>query len=75
MAFRYCNDVLLMLKKAGYNTNRLRKENLLSQSTIQKLRTNQMVSLSQIDVICGLVGCVPSDFVQYVATQKGGEED
>ena len=66
MPFIYKANVLHMLRDVGYNSYRLRNENILSQSTIQKLRTGQMISLPQIDVICGLLNCKPCDFIKYV---------
>ena len=38
MPLVYKIDVLSALKEAGYNTNKIRTEGLLSQSTLQKLR-------------------------------------
>ena len=38
MPLVYKIDVLSTLKEAGYNTNKIRTEGLLSQSTLQKLR-------------------------------------
>lgn len=73
MPFFYTGNVLDMLRDAGYNTNRLRKEKLLSESTIQKLRSNQMISLPQIDVICSLLKCRPCKFIKYANNAEEGE--
>lgn len=71
MPFVYKCDVIALLKQAGYNTNRIRKEKLLSESTLQKLRCGQMISLQQIDVIAHLLKCHPSAFIEY--TENFGE--
>lgn len=65
MAIRYKGNVLQMLKEAGYNTNRLRKEKLIGEATIQKLRQGELVSWATINTICTLLNCQPGDIVEY----------
>lgn len=65
MALKYKFDVLQALKNAGFNTNRIRKEKLLSESTLQKFRSGEMVHTSNIDTICRLLNCQPGDILEY----------
>ncbi|MBQ7293426.1 MAG: helix-turn-helix transcriptional regulator [Clostridia bacterium] len=65
MAVKYKIDVLKSLKEAGYNTSRLRKEKLIGEATIQKIREGQLVSWATIDTICALLGCDVGDIVEY----------
>ena len=58
-------EILRKLKKAGYNTNRLRQENLLSESTIQRLRAGRPITTETIDIICSLTGLDISDLIEY----------
>ena len=58
-------DILDQLKSHGYNTNRLRKEKLLSQSVMQSIRHNDPITIKNIDVICELLGCQPGDIIEY----------
>ena len=60
MPITYKLDILAALKEAGYNTNRLRKEKLLSEGVIQALRENKYISLQNVSKIC--------DFEEYTAT-------
>lgn len=62
---RYKIDILEALKTAGYNTTRLRKEKLLGESVIQKMRGKKPLSWHELGVICGLLGCQPGDLVEY----------
>ena len=55
-----------MLKEKGYNTNRLRKEKILAESTIQKLREQAPISWANIDKLCELLQCQPGDILEYV---------
>ena len=49
---------------AGYNTYRLRKEKLLSESSIQFLRNGQMVSIKSLECICRLLKLQPGDIIE-----------
>ena len=66
MALVYKMEVLQALKARGYNTNRLRKEKLLAESTIQKLRKKVPISWDNIDRICSLLDCQPGDLIEYI---------
>ncbi len=65
MPIKYKKDILAELKKAGYNTNRIRKEKLLSESTLQYLRSGKMISIDAVGKICGLLHCQPGDLIEY----------
>lgn len=65
MALHYKIDVLAALKAAGYNTTKIRKDQLLSESTLQKLRTGEGVAWKNIETICRLLDCQPGDFMEY----------
>ena len=66
MPLQYRIDILQALKDKGYNTNRLRKEKLLSEGAIQRLRHSEPVSWSNIEQLCKLLECQPADIMEYV---------
>jgi len=66
MPIQYKLDILAALKDAGYNTNTLRKEKLLSESVIQALRENRYITLQNIAKVCELLRCQPGDLMEYV---------
>lgn len=66
MPLQYKVDVLAALKEKGYNTNRIRTESLLSQSTLQKFRNKQGVSWENLETLCKLLECQPADLIEYV---------
>ena len=66
MPLRYKIDVLNALKEKGYNTNKIRTEGLLSQSTLQKFRNNQGVSWENLETLCKLLECQPGDLIEFV---------
>ncbi len=65
MALTYKFNVLETLKKKGYNTNDLRKNKLLSEGTIQKLRHNEPISWKNINELCKLLEIQPGDLLEY----------
>ncbi len=72
MPLGYKIDVLQALKDKGYNTNKLRKEKLLAESTIQKLREGKPISWANISQICELLHCQPGDIIEYVDDNTTG---
>ena len=66
MSFRYKVDVMAALKAAGYNTNRIRKDKIMGEAMLQKLRSGQMISWATLDTICGLLDCQPGDLIEFV---------
>ncbi len=72
MAIRYKIDILAALKEKGFNTNRLRKERLLSEGVIQSLRENKYIALQNLSRICDLLDCQPADLLEYVKDDAGG---
>ena len=65
MPLRYKVDVLAALKEKGCNTNKIRTEGLLSQSTLQKFRNQQGVSWENLETLCRLLECQPADLIEY----------
>lgn len=66
MPLRYKIDVLNALKEKGYNTNKIRTEGLLSQSTLQKFRQQQGVSWENLETLCKLLECQPGELLEYI---------
>lgn len=62
---RYKIDILAALKAKGYNTNKIRREKILAESTLQKLREGKLISLENIGKICELLECQPGDILEY----------
>lgn len=66
MPFKWKVDVLQKLKDAGYNTNRIKKEKLIHDAMLQKIRNGEMVSWATLDTICNLLGCQISDLIAHI---------
>lgn len=68
---KYKIDVLQELKRAGYTTTRIRKEKILSESTLTRLREGKTtISCDSIGVICSMLRCQPGDVLENVITDE-----
>lgn len=72
MPMRFKIDVLEALRDAGYNSNRIRIENILSQSTLQKFRHGEPVGWANIETLCELLHKQPGDLLEYVPDPTSG---
>ena len=70
MALRYKVDVIQLLKDSGYSTYVIRKEKLIIENMLQKLRNSQMVSWAALDTICRLTHSQPGDILEYVPDEE-----
>lgn len=61
----YKIDVIESLKEAGYNSTRILKENILSQSAMQKLRKGEIVGIKTLDQLCQLLDMQPGNIIKY----------
>ena len=66
MALRYKMDVLTALKEKGITTYQIRKEKIMGESMLQKIRSGQMVSWATMETLCELLNCQPADLIEYV---------
>ena len=66
MPIQYKTDIIAALKEAGYNTSKIRKEKIMGEAMLQKIRGGQMVSWATLETICSLLDCQPGDLLEYV---------
>jgi len=62
---KYKIDVLQSLKNIGFSTYKLRKDKLLGEATIQKMRNSELISWENINIICSLLNCQPGDLIIF----------
>ena len=66
MPIRCRLDIIKALKDAGYSSYRIRKETIMGQSTLQRLRVGEVQSIEIVNRICQLLDCQPGDVIEYV---------
>lgn len=62
----YKINVLEMLKESGYNSTKILREGIISQSAMQKLRKNEMVGIKTLERLCELLDMQPGNIIKYV---------
>lgn len=62
----YKINVIESLKEAGYNSTKILKENILSQSAMQKIRKNEPVGIKTLDKLCELLDMQPGNIIKYI---------
>ena len=67
MMFKYKINILSALKEKGYNTNTIRKEKIMGEAMLQKIRKGEMVSWSVFEKLCDLLACQPADLIEYIS--------
>ena len=66
MPLKY-NKLLNLLQEKGYTTYRIRKENLMGQAALQKIRSGSgEIDTRTIAKICAKLNCQPGDIMEYV---------
>lgn len=61
----YKIDILDTLKKEGYTQTRLRKEKLIGQDAIQKMRKGDMIGINVLATVCELLNMQPGNIIEY----------
>lgn len=63
---RFKVSIINALAKSGYTAYRIRKENILAEGTMQKLRKGSTsISLDTLGKLCELLDVQPSDLIEY----------
>ena len=66
----YKINVIDTLNESGYNSTRILKENILSQSAMQKLRKWDMVGIKTLEQLCELLDMQPGNIIKYVESEN-----
>lgn len=70
MGLVYRINVIEALKHKGYTTYKLRKDGLLSESALQRLRNAEPLSWSNLEALCELLGVQPNEIIEYIPDKK-----
>lgn len=66
MAIVY-NKLFKLFEEKGITTYKIRKENIVSQGTLTKMKNNSgSVDTRTIDKICKVLNCQPGDILEYI---------
>lgn len=69
--YRYDGEsIMRKLASRGYTTYRIRKDNILPQGTLTKIKNGGNITLETLNVICCLLRCQISDIIQIEITDE-----
>ena len=63
------DKLLRLMEVRGLSTYRIRKERIISESTLQKIRENKAITTDSIAALCEVLHCQPGDLMEYVPDQ------
>ena len=63
-------NILEELKEKGYNTYRIRNENIISEGTLSSFRKGNIMTLANLDKLCKLLECDIMDIIEYRKEQE-----
>lgn len=61
----FYKDILAKLSEAGYNTTIIRKDKILSESTLTKIRNNEPIRLDSLELISKLTSEPIENLVEF----------
>lgn len=71
MAGKIVYDKLLeLMESKGLTTYRIRKEKIISESTLQNIREGKRITTDAVAALCGALDCQPGDILKYVSDDK-----
>lgn len=59
-----------LMREKGLTTYKIRKNKIISEGTLQKLRENGTVSTESIATLCAALDCQPGDIMEYVPDEQ-----
>lgn len=67
---RYKINIIAALRDAGYSSVRIRKEKLIGEQMLQKIRKGEMPSWNVLETLCRILKCQPGDLIEFVPEEE-----
>lgn len=69
MPIKY-EKLFALMKEKGLTTYKIRKEHIITETTLQKLREGKNVTTDSIAALCHALECQPGDIMEYVSDEE-----
>ena len=66
------NKLFLLLKEKGITTYYIRKNKIVTETTLQRLRNGDNITTDAICKFCALLNCQPGDIMEYIPDNENG---
>lgn len=68
--FKY-DKLFSLLKERGFTTYRIRKENIISQAALTKMKNGTgNIDTRSLERLCAILHCQPGDLMEYVPDER-----
>ena len=64
------NEIMQKLARRGYTSSKIRKDNILPQGTLTKIKNGGNITLETLNTICCMLKCQISDIVSIDITDE-----
>ena len=68
--FKFKMDIIELLKENGYNTTRIRKENLIGEKTMQDMKKGKVPGIKTLETLCRILEMQPGNLIKYVDDEQ-----
>lgn len=70
MPFKY-DKLFELLKEKGITTYRIRKDNIVSQAALTKMKNGEgSIDTRTLERLCSVLHCQPGDIMEYVEEER-----
>lgn len=59
-----------LMENKGLTSYRIRKEKIISESTLQNIREDKRITTDAIAALCAALDCQPGDILEYVPEEE-----
>ncbi len=67
---KYKINILEALKEKGYTSYKIRKDKLIGEAQLTKIRRGDIASKETLNTICRLLDCQPGDILKYINSDQ-----
>ena len=60
------SKLLKLMEEKHLTTYKIRKDKIISESTLQNIRTGKAINTDSIAALCAALECQPGDILEYV---------
>lgn len=60
------DKLITLMKDKGLTTYRIRKDKVISEGTLQRIRNGKSITTDSIASLCQALNCQPGDILEYV---------
>jgi len=68
------DKLLQQLEQKKLTTYKIRKEKIISESTLQNIREGKRITTDSIAALCAALDCQPGDIMEYIADNEKAEK-